>query len=581
MRLFLAAAALLVLPITAEEATHPRLLVPASREAEIKQRIQTDPLARSLHARLIQRAEKALTERTCEYRIPDGKRLLSESRHALHQILHCGMAWRTTGDPRFRDRTIKELDAACALKDWNPSHFLDTAEMSTAVAIGLDWLHPTLTPEQITRYQTALTKALDSLEKHHSKTKWWLAPTNNWTQVCATGMAFAAEMTRSANPDRSDRIHQHALKLIDQSLKFYQPDGGYPEGAAYWHYGTNYHVILLAQQNLTKLPAPLARTGEFMMHMTGPTRLSFNFADGGVRTETPSAAQSWLATTSRDPGQARYVRRLLETALASPLPGGTTSDNRFNPLHLLWLPAQPPADTPPAKTRTIFQGEQPLAFFRTGWEKNDTYLAIKGGTGASNHGQLDAGTFIYDSHGIRWFHDLGADNYNLPGYFGKQRWDYFRLTNRSHSTLVIGEKLQSGTFPGASIVPSPNGCKIDLTPVYPKQATTITRTLHFHPTTGEVTLTDNLDSPTDTIRWAAITKATPTFKGKTLILREAGKTLTLTRPQNAPGGDWQEFSLKPPTSAENPNTGYRLIGFTVPAQPTIEIKVTWLPPTTP
>ena len=38
---------------------------------------------------------------------------------------------------RLRAR-IRELDAACALKDWNPSHFLDTAEMSTAVAIVAD-----------------------------------------------------------------------------------------------------------------------------------------------------------------------------------------------------------------------------------------------------------------------------------------------------------------------------------------------------------------------------------------------------------------------------------------------------------
>jgi hypothetical protein len=135
---------------------HPRLWFPESMEGEVKQRIANDPLAKDLQAHVVKRAEMVLKERTCEYRIPDGKRLLSESRSALHHVLYCGWAWRTAGDVRFKDRAIRELDAACALKDWNPSHFLDTAEMATAVAIGYDWLYPVLSDEQKRRYEDRL-----------------------------------------------------------------------------------------------------------------------------------------------------------------------------------------------------------------------------------------------------------------------------------------------------------------------------------------------------------------------------------------------------------------------------------------
>jgi hypothetical protein len=31
--------------------------------------------------------------------------------------------------------------AAAAFSDWNPSHFLDVAEMTAALAIGYDWLY--------------------------------------------------------------------------------------------------------------------------------------------------------------------------------------------------------------------------------------------------------------------------------------------------------------------------------------------------------------------------------------------------------------------------------------------------------
>jgi hypothetical protein len=39
--------------------------------------------------------------------------------------------------------------------------------------------------------------------------------------------------------------------------------------------------------------------------------------------------------------------------------------------------------------------------------------------------------------GERWAVDLGSDDYNLPGYFGSRRYDYYRLRAEGHNTLVI------------------------------------------------------------------------------------------------------------------------------------------------
>jgi putative addiction module CopG family antidote len=54
--------------------------------------------------------------------------------------------------------------------------------------------------------------------------------------------------------------------------------------------------------------------------------------------------------------------------------------------------------------------EQAMAFFRSGQDPVAARLAIKGGTAAASHGQMDAESFVYDSQGIRWFHDLGKDD---------------------------------------------------------------------------------------------------------------------------------------------------------------------------
>jgi hypothetical protein len=575
---------LLVTAVLAKAEPHPRLLFPASAEAGVKQRIADDPLAARIQAQIVKRAESVLKERTCEYRIPDGKRLLSESRGALHHVLFCGWVWRTTGDERHRERVIRELDAASALKDWNPSHFLDTAEMATAVAIGYDWLYPSLTPEQRLRYEDAILRfALPEIETRHAKSKWWAGPDNNWSQVCGTGMALAAEAIRERDPARCEAIIRRGKELVESCRAFYEPDGAYPEGPAYWHYGTNYHVLLLAARESlgqpVDVPGLLHRSGDFMRHVTGPTRLSFNFADGDPYLETPTPAQSWIAARFKDPGQASHVRGLLERALQKGVGTASTNDLRFFPLHLLWLPEEPEKNRAASRvTPVAFKGQQAFAFFRTAWTPDAAWLAIKGGTGAASHGHLDAGVFVYEAGGIRWFHDMGKDNYNMPGYFGKQRWDYFRLTNLSHNTLVIGGKLQATPREGCPVVMADSGnqARIDLTTAYAGQADSVLRSAGFDPSNGAVTLTDRIVKPAGPVRWAVIAKVPPKIEGGRVILEEAGKRLVLTRKDKS-GGAWETYSLKPPTDREKGNKGYHMFGFTAPAADALVLEVGWKP----
>ena len=71
-----------------------------------------------------------------------GPRLLDQSRAALRRISTLAGLYRLDGDHRKADRARLEMLAAAAFPDWNPSHFLDVAEMTNALAIGYDWLYP-------------------------------------------------------------------------------------------------------------------------------------------------------------------------------------------------------------------------------------------------------------------------------------------------------------------------------------------------------------------------------------------------------------------------------------------------------
>ena len=70
-----------------------------------------------------------------------GKRLLSVSREAERRIIMLSFMWRLTGDERYAERAKSELINVCSFSDWNPSHFLDVAEMCIAVSVGYDWLY--------------------------------------------------------------------------------------------------------------------------------------------------------------------------------------------------------------------------------------------------------------------------------------------------------------------------------------------------------------------------------------------------------------------------------------------------------
>ena len=104
-------------------------------------------MAQRLATCLRRKATQFLTEPPCR-RVFEGKRLLAVCRAVLERILALAMAARLGDDPAFARRAIDEMMAAAAFSDWNPTHFLETAEMTFALAVGYDWLYDLLTDDE-------------------------------------------------------------------------------------------------------------------------------------------------------------------------------------------------------------------------------------------------------------------------------------------------------------------------------------------------------------------------------------------------------------------------------------------------
>ena len=110
-----------------------------------------------MYTHLLQEAEEILKAPLVEYRVI-GPRLLNESRKALDRIYTLGLIYRITREQRYLERAREELMSAAGFKDWNPSHFLDTAEMSHAFGIGYDWLYHDLSESDRTIIRDALLR---------------------------------------------------------------------------------------------------------------------------------------------------------------------------------------------------------------------------------------------------------------------------------------------------------------------------------------------------------------------------------------------------------------------------------------
>lgn len=580
-------------PLSTLRTGHPRLLCTDADLSAAVTAAQSDPLRAKVHAKVIALAEADLSSPPIVH-VLKGPRLLDQSRTCVRRVLTCAFAFRLTGDARFADRAVKEMVTAAAFPDWNPSHFLDVAEMATALAIGYDWLYSHLSDTERAAVRGALVKhALSFAQAAYGRPGATGAPSrpedkrlnfvvahHNWNQVCNAGLLAAALALADEEPDLARTVIAGVRRSLPLAMKAYEPDGAYPEGPGYWTYGTTYNVLGIAllesalgtDFGLSKLPA-FNRAAVYRLHIEGPIGLSFNHADGGARIG-PSPAFTWLATRFDLPTARAQSRGGLAAVLGQSRSDG--ENDRFAALHAIWFPSLPgavPASTAPLDVR--FGGPAELALFRSAWgNPRAVFLGFKGGSNAVNHSHLDLGSFVLDADGVRWSHDLGPDDYNLPAYFGAKRWSYYRLNNRSHSTVTPDDRLQDprATAPLVRFLSSPERAHAvaDLTSVYPKAAERLLRGVALIDREQVLIQDDAYGLAAGvSLTWRLLTEAKVTLEseGRIATLTQQGRTLRveLLAPVNA---QFQVRDAKPPTSAERQNKGFSELFFTLRSQPT-------------
>ncbi|WKN42406.1 heparinase II/III domain-containing protein [Tunicatimonas pelagia] len=519
----------------------PRLVLTPAIEKQLKKDLKSDEVVKNVYEAIKLNAEEIQQQPLLE-REMEGRRLLGVSREMLYRMNILGMTYRIDRDDKVLNRVNDEVTAVCNFSDWNPSHYLDVAEMSLAVALAVDWVGEDLPASTVKLAKNALIEKGIMPSYNEKGNVGWIDNNNNWNQVCHGGMIAASVVIAEQDPELAAKTIHRALEGMPHALEEYGPDGVYPEGSTYWRYGTSFSVLTASMLEsafgtdfgLADYPA-FKESAEFRALSMAPSGWYYNFADcGDKRSENGDMTLAWFAIKT---GNEVFYEK--ERFLRDPAEMGELS--RWTGAGLVWLSQFEEDSGKSLPLAWKGNGSNPVVFFRTEeGNPNKYYFGGKGGRGSVNHGNMDAGSFIFELNGVRWvidpgnqkYHNLEKTGFNLWGRCQEcERWTLLTKNNYGHSTVTVNNALHH-VDGFAAITDFQDGeqpeVTIDMSEVFGNHIASATR--RFVKEDNQSLLIEDQIVPNDStqhITWQLMTTADVDIVEGGATLRQDGKELTL------------------------------------------------------
>jgi hypothetical protein len=530
--------------------------------SRIRQLIASDATAKAYFEDLKKQAtsllDDPLPKRT------DNMRLVAFGSHSSIETLAL-LHVLEPNNQQWIQRGVSELMNLAAFPDWAPSASINLGELSRSVGIGYDWFWDVLSPKQRATIKAGLVKnGLQVASQGIASGASWTKMHNNFNQVTYGGLTVGALAVADEEPALAKSIVLGALKGLPTALAHYAPSGAWYEGPNYWIFATNFFVLASAAMTsalgsdfgLTAYPG-ISKTGDHFVDLMGPTRSVFNFADAGERSASPTAL-FFLSRRFNKPLYAAAARTLSKWQAPQALdlvfydPRGSEQDFAKEPLARL--------------SQGTWADVVTLRSSRT--DPKAVFVAFRGGQNGLSHGHLDLGSFVLDADGHRWAHDLGSEDYGVRGYWGTQRFTYYRTQTQGHNAFTFGGANQA--VKGSATTDFKAGALgswgiLNLASAYGGQGT-VKRGIALLPDHRHVIVQDEY-TPTQSVNvlWSLHTQASVSIAGKTATLTEGGSVfeVRVAQPSNATLSV-QTVTLAAPQKAA---PGTRKLLVTVPNAP--------------
>lgn len=582
---------------------HPRLLMTEDRFKWIRNELAKgeagDEYVAKLCAAIQGQANGYLKAPPLKYELRDGVRLLYVTAEIETRIMNLALAYNIFGDERYAVRARQEMLAAANFKDWHPWHFLDTGNMTVALAMGYDWLYNWLDEGDKELIRNAIIDnafvhilndfdgktTRSSSDSLMNRSYAWSSPgnVNNWRFVGGGGVGVGAlaiiDDLTGTDRDNAGRIITEVLEHIRPTISMFAPEGGYAEGIGYWAFTNKYYGYLIGSlmtatgddYGYTDAPG-LKKTVPFLLAMNGSVS-TFNYHDTGRGKSGADSATLFWARNFNEPG---WAAPRLKTILSG---AGSYLDL------LYYEPEFGNAKKSALQNDTVIKNTGVYSA-RSGWSSEDLWVGfhVDNPIPKVSHGHNDVGSFVLDAMGESFFIDLGSDDYNISNYQGS-----YRVRAEGHNTIVINPDKDwdqrygaEATFDRWEIKPRGSYAVADLTDVYADHVESAWRGVKLDNYRRTVTVQDEIvmKKPSE-FYWFAHTMAEIEIadNGKTAYLTQNGKKLK-AEINSGEGALFSVMDAKPlPTSPivedANPNDGIRKLTIHIPRCERLNLSVSF------
>lgn len=575
--------------------THPRLLANANDFETLRSEVQTNSYKSAWFADIRRRADDLLEKEPLTYVISNG-RLLDVANSALSRVEVLGMSWQITGEQKYAERLIRELDAVSQFADWHPEHTLDTGTMAMATALAYDWGYNAMTEEQRTvfadrLYNLGLKTAHDAYYGTADYPTWWTNTETNWGIVVNAGFLNLAIAIAEKNPDYAMDIVAKAKRGMEATIYRIAPDGAWYEGPGYWSYlfqslsyeMAGFESAFGERDDVVKFKG-MDGFAQYQMYFSDPSHDVNNFHDSD---EGPIGCFGMM-----------YLAKMFNQFALMNYRAEFIADQNQTPTvyDLLWYDVDAQnSSTAENLSLDRYYRETELVTMRQDWnDENALWVSVHGGSINTAHDHIDAGTFVMNLGGVRWAIDLPKEAYsyvpddqNPAIKAGLNSYYFYRRKGEGHNIVVINPDngLEMDQAKTAKVVKSEFGtgrsyAVIDLSDVYNKNVNTYLRGYLVSNGRSALTVRDEIDLKNENseLYWFMHTEGQVVIEDNhTAYILQDGKQLKLQFETDASESELTVMSAeKLPTSAtfeESKNIGIQKISLKLKASGKVNITV--------
>ncbi len=308
----------------------------------------------------------------------------------------------------------------------------------------------------------------------------WETGLSNWTAVCMGSVACTLMLMR---PDTAQKLLPRFEASMACFLRGYGDDGVCQEGGSYWNYGFGFFLLYadmvrtFTQGEIDHFKSPKVKAiATFYQKTLLSGNSCISFADAN-------------AEGAVNLGRTHYLMREYPDEVVMPDGPFTYTETAKFSIHLrsaLWFSEDFAASDLP---NCEFYAPDAEWFIK----RTASYgFAAKGGHNQEPHNHNDVGSFIFAKNGRQLICDLGFGLYTRQ-YFGRERYDIFEPSSRSHSLPIVDGRYQYAgkQFCARGISVGDGSFSLDLAVAYNRPDERILRT--FTCAEDSVTLTDTFE----------------------------------------------------------------------------------------